>query len=302
MEILVVGSVALDSIKTPFGEVEGVLGGSSVYFSVASSYFVKTNLLAVVGEDFPEEYLNFLQNKNIDLTGLQRKRGKTFRWKGSYDLDLSKVETLETSLNVFEDFHPQIPLKYQDSKYIFLANIDPELQLKVLEQVENPALIVGDTMNFWIEKRFEKLKEMIKRLDILIINEAEAREFTKETNLIKALQKILSLGPKIVVVKQGSYGALMFNGSSFFSVPAYPLEAVLDPTGAGDSFAGGLLGHLARTGSLEDKEIRRAIIFGSVMASFAIEDFGLNRLKRVNYKEIEARFKEFKELTHFEDI
>jgi sugar/nucleoside kinase (ribokinase family) len=302
IDILVVGSVAFDSVETPFGKVEDVLGGSAIYFSVAASFFSKVGMVAVVGEDFPSLYLEFLKEKNIDIGGLKKVKGSTFRWKGKYGFDLNEALTLDTRLNVFQDFRPEIPERYRDAEYVFLANIDPELQLRVLDQVENPKLVALDTMNFWIEGKPDKLKEAVARVDIFVINEAEAREFMQEPNLVKAAKKILSLGPKTLIVKRGEYGALMFHGDSVFSAPAYPLEFIYDPTGAGDSFAGGFMGYLANTRNAEDGVIRQAMIFGSVMASFNVEDFSLNRMKYLTYPEIERRFREFKKLCTFEDI
>jgi len=302
IDILVVGSVAFDSVETPFGKVEDVLGGSAIYFSVAASFFSKVGMVAVVGEDFPSLYLEFLKEKNIDIGGLKKVKGSTFRWKGKYGFDLNEALTLDTRLNVFQDFRPEIPEGYRDAEYVFLANIDPELQLRVLDQVENPKLVALDTMNFWIERKPDKLKEAVARVDIFVINEAEAREFMQEPNLVKAAKKILSLGPKTLIVKRGEYGALMFHGDSVFSAPAYPLEFIYDPTGAGDSFAGGFMGYLANTRNAENGVIRQAMIFGSVMASFNVEDFSLNRMKYLTYPEIERRFREFKKLCTFEDI
>jgi len=255
-----------------------------------------------VGEDFPSLYLEFLKEKNIDIQGLKKLKGSTFRWKGKYGFDLNEALTLDTRLNVFQNFRPEIPERYRDAEYIFLANIDPELQLRVLDQVKNPKLVALDTMNFWIEGKPDKLKEAVSRVDIFVINEAEAREFVQEPNLVKAAKKILSLGPKTLILKRGEYGALMFHGDSVFAAPAYPLEFIYDPTGAGDSFAGGFMGYLANTRNADNGIIRQAIIFGSVMASFNVEDFSLNRMKYLTYPEIERRFREFKKLCTFEDI
>jgi len=302
MSILVVGSVAFDSVETPFGRVEGVLGGSATYFSTAASYFTDVGLVAVVGEDFPDEHMEFLKARGVDINGLQRLPGKTFRWSGRYDYNLNEAHTLDTQLNVFEGFRPRIPEGYKDAPYLFLANIDPELQWEVLEQVKTPRLVACDTMNFWIEGKPSALKRLLKRVDLFVINEAEARELAQEPNLVKASSIIMSYGPKTLIIKRGEYGALMFNGGSIFSAPAYPLEAIFDPTGAGDSFAGGLMGYLANTCNLSDNNIRQAIIFGSVMASFVVEDFSLNRLKNLTYEDIRERYREFKQLTHFEGI
>jgi sugar/nucleoside kinase (ribokinase family) len=302
VSILVVGSVAFDSVETPFGKADEVLGGSGTYFSTAASYFADINLVAVVGEDFPDSHLDFMKERGINIDGLQKVEGKTFRWKGRYEYDLNQAHTLETHLNVFESFDPVIPDSYRDAEYVFLANIDPELQLKVVEQVRNPKLVACDTMNFWIEGKPDALKRLLRKTDIFVINEGEAREFTGESNLIKASRKILDYGPTTLIVKRGEYGALMFSGQTIFSAPAYPLEDIFDPTGAGDSFAGGFMGYLANTENLNEDGIRQAIILGSVMASFNVEDFSLNRLKNLTNEEIKERYGEFKRLTHFESL
>ena len=302
MSILVVGSVAFDSVETPFGKADNVLGGSATYFSTAASYFSEVKLVAVVGEDFPDEHIDFLKSKGVDVDGLQKMQGKTFRWEGRYDYDLNEAHTLATHLNVFEKFQPEVPEAYMKSSYVFFANIDPDIQWNVLEQVKKPKFVACDTMNFWIEGKPEALKKLLSKVDLFVLNEGEAREFAKEPNLIKASKKILSYGPKTVIIKRGEYGALMFNGSAIFSAPAYPLESIFDPTGAGDSFAGGLMGYLANTDDTSESNIRQAIIFGSVMASFNVEDFSLNRLKTLTLKEIQERYRQFKQLTHFEDI
>jgi len=302
MKILVVGSVALDSIETPTGKVEEVLGGSAIYFSVAASFFADVNLVGVVGNEFPEEHIKFLKERKIDLKGLQKEEGKTFRWVGKYEHDFNNAYTLDTQLNVFNHFNPTIPDQYRRSELVFLANIDPELQLRVLNQVQQPQIIACDTMNFWIENKLSALKETIKLIDILIINEGEVKELAKETNLIKASRAILSLGPKTLIIKQGSYGAMMVKETSIFSAPAYPLENIVDPTGAGDTFAGGFMGYLANSGSFQEKELRKAIIFGSVMASFTVEQFSIDRLRSLTFPEIENRYGVFKKLTYFDDI
>ncbi len=300
MGILVVGSVAFDSVETPFGQVEEVLGGSGTFFSTSSSFFTDVKLVAVVGEDFPSGHLDFLRSRNIDLAGVQTAPGRTFRWKGRYGYDLNEAHTLDTQLNVFETFRPQLPPGYEDSEFVFLANIDPELQLEVLQQVRRPQLVACDTMNFWIEGKREALQQTLRFVDILLINEGEVRQLAGEANLIKAARAILALGPKTLVVKRGEYGVLMFTAHSIFSAPAYPLESVFDPTGAGDTFAGGFMGYLAATRDLSEKTMRKAIIFGSVMASFAVEDFSLNRLRGIAYSDIEERYRKFKVLTEFE--
>ncbi len=302
MSILVVGSVAFDSVKTPFGEADEVLGGSGTYFSTSASYFTGVKLVAVVGTDFPDEHIEKLESHDIDLEGLTKVEGKTFRWKGRYDFDLNQAHTLDTQLNVFSDFDPVLPDSYKKSPFVFLANIDPELQHKVLDQVEKPTLVACDTMNFWIEGKPDALRALLKRVDICVINEGEAREFAGEASLVKAANKILAEGPRCLIVKRGEYGALMFNGDSVFSAPAFPLEDIFDPTGAGDSFAGGLMGYLANTGDVSDANIRKAIIFGTVMASFNVEAFSLDRLGDLTLEVIRDRYAEVKRLTHFEDL
>ncbi|HEX9860865.1 MAG TPA: PfkB family carbohydrate kinase [Nitrospirota bacterium] len=302
MSLLVVGSVAFDSVKTPFGVAEDVLGGSATYFSTAASYFTDVKLVAVVGEDFPEKHVSFLKSRKIDVSGLQRSSGKTFRWKGEYGFDLNEAKTLETHLNVFEDFSPVVPESHREPDVLFLANIDPVLQREVLHQVKRPGLVACDTMNFWIGGKRDELVKTLAEVDILLINEGEARELAGEPNLVKAAAAIRGLGPKTLIVKRGEYGALMFGEDGVFSAPAFPLESVFDPTGAGDSFAGGFAGYLDNLKNFGPRQLRQAIIFGSVMASFNVEDFSLNRMKSLDYREIEARYKEFRSLTYFEDI
>jgi sugar/nucleoside kinase (ribokinase family) len=302
MSLLVVGSVAFDSVKTPFGEVDEVLGGSATYFSTAASYFTDVAVVAVVGDDFPDKHLKFLKSRSIDIEGIEKKEGKTFRWKGEYGYELNEAQTLDTQLNVFQSFKPNLPESYKEKKIVFLANIDPDLQRDVLEQVNNPSLIACDTMNFWIGGKRESLLKTLSLVDILLINDGEARELSNEPNLVKAARKIHSYGPKTLIIKRGEYGALMFKDNKIFSAPAYPLETIFDPTGAGDSFAGGFMGYLANTMNFDESNIRRAIIFGSVMASFNVESFSLDRLRSLDYEEVKNRFTEFKGLTHFEDL
>ena len=302
MDILVVGSVAFDTIETPFGHGDEVLGGSATYFSTAASFFTGVRLVAVVGEDFPEAHRNFLGARNIDLSGLQVAPGETFRWKGRYGYDLNEAQTLETRLNVFEGFRPQLPESFRDADVVFLANIDPELQLEVLNQVRRPRIVACDTMNFWIAGKREALVSTLRHVDILVINEGETRQLANEPNLVKAARAILALGPRTLVVKRGEYGVLVFGEHSIFSIPAYPLEEVFDPTGAGDTFAGGFLGYLAATGNFSDAAFRKATVFGSVMASFAVEDFSLDRLRSLAWPEIEERFRRFQALTTFEGL
>lgn len=302
MSLLVVGTVALDSVKTPFGDVENALGGSATYFSTSASYFTDVRLVAVVGEDFPKEHIQFLKSKNIDTRGLEIQKGNTFRWKGEYGYDLNEAKTLATDLNVLATFKPDLAEEYRLSDAVFLANVDPEIQLDVLRQVKRPKFVACDTMNYWISSKPEALKRTLREVDLLTINEAEIRQLAGEASLVKAARSVQAMGPKAVVVKQGGYGALLFNGRSVFSAPAYPLETVFDPTGAGDTFAGGFMGYLASTMNFTEESMRKAVIFGSVMASLNVESFSLDRLRSLDYREIEERYREFKKLTHFEDI
>ena len=302
MSILVIGSVALDSITTPFGQVEDILGGSASYFSTSASFFTDVNLLAVIGDDFPQEHVDFLHARKINLDGLMRVPGKTFRWRGRYEYDLNEAHTLDTQLNVFETFKPQLPEAYRQAEYVFLANIDPDIQREALSQVSSPKLVACDTMNFWIDGKRDALLRTLGLVDILMINEAEVRQLAEEPNLVKAAAIIRSFGPKTLVIKRGEYGVLMFGEGSVFSAPAYPLEEVFDPTGAGDTFAGGFFGYLAATRNLTEANLRKAIIFGTVMASFTVEKFSLDRLKEIDYQEISDRFKKMKLLTEFADL
>lgn len=299
MEILVIGSVALDSVQTPFGKKEEVLGGSATYFAYSASFFTKVKLVATIGEDFPPTYLKVLKARPICLEGLQRLRGKTFRWKGNYEYDLNCAHTIATQLNVFAGFDPVLPEEYKRTECVFLANIDPEIQHKVLRQVTSPKLVALDTMNCWIENKRQQLLKVLKQIDIFILNDAEARQLSNQSNLVRAASKILKLGPKIVIIKKGEHGSILASDSLFFVAPAYPLETIYDPTGAGDVFAGGFLGHLARSRSINQRTLRQAIIFGTVMASFNVESFSLNRLRRLKFGQIEQRYREFRKLTHF---
>ena len=302
MSILVVGSVAFDSVSTPFGKADEALGGSATYFSTSASFFTDVRLVAVVGYDFPDEHIKALSGRGIDVAGLKKVPGKTFRWKGRYDYDLNQAHTLETHLNVFSSFDPILPEAYRETPFVFLANIDPELQISVLDQVKKPQFVACDTMNFWIEGKPDALKRLLKRVDLVVINEAEAREFAGASSLVKAARIIQGYGPKTLIIKRGEYGAMMFNEGEVFHAPAYPLEEIFDPTGAGDTFAGGLMGHIAATNDLSEHNMRRAIVFGSVMASFNVEAFSLERLNTLTKKEIRSRFSEFKRLTHFEEM
>ncbi len=301
MSLVVVGSVAFDSVKTPFGEVDEVLGGSGTYFSTAASYFTDVALVAVVGTDFPDKHLTFLKSRNIDIEGIEKQEGRTFRWKGEYGFELNEARTLDTQLNVFETFRPRLPEAYKDRKVVFLANIDPDLQRDVLGQVEKPDLVACDTMNFWISGKKDSLLKTLKLVDILLINDGEARELSGEPNLVKAAKVIHSFGPETLIIKRGEYGALMFRDGKIFAAPAYPLESVFDPTGAGDCFAGGFMGYLSSTMNFEEANVRKAIIFGSVMASFNVEAFSLDKIKSLDYREIQSRYQEFRRLTHFDE-
>ena len=300
--ILVVGSVAFDSVKTPFGEAANVLGGSATYFSVSASYFSPVKMVSVIGKDFTEDHQTIFKRHNIDTAGLIQTTGETFRWKGRYGFELNEAETLDTQLNVLETFEPQIPENYKNCDYVFLGNIDPVLQVKVLDQIENPKLVACDTMNFWIDAKLDDLKKTLQRIDILVINDGEARMLAGEANLVQAANRILAMGPKRLIIKRGEYGVLMFNGDSIFGAPAYPLEEVFDPTGAGDTFAGGLMGHLARADDVKDSTLRQAIIFGSVMASFNVEAFSLGKLSALTKTDIDTRFEQFRKLTQFESL
>jgi len=302
MSILVVGSVAFDTISTPFGRAEEVLGGSAIHFAAAASFFADVRLVAVVGEDFPQDLLAFLRDRSVDLCGLQRVSGKTFRWAGEYGHNLNEAHTLDTQLNVFADFVPTIPEEYRDSEVVFLANIDPDLQRDVLAQVRRPRFVAADTMNFWITGKPESLRQTLRLVDTLLINDAETRQLANEANLVQAARRILQWGPRALVIKRGEFGALLINDGGWFAAPALPLEVVRDPTGAGDSFAGGFVGYLARTMQFEDTSVRKAMIMGSVMASFNVEAFSLDRLRTLTYKEIETRYRMFKRLAHFEDL
>ena len=300
-ELLVVGSVALDSVATPFGAVREALGGSATFFSYSASFFTGVRLLATVGEDFPHEHLDLLKDRGVNIASLQISQGRTFRWSGEYGYDLNEARTLDTQLNVFADFKPILTEEVRRVPYLFLANIDPVLQLDVLHQMaERPRLVALDTMNFWIRGKRDDLLRVLAEVDVVTINDGEARELAGEPNLVRATRAIAAMGPKTVVVKRGEYGALMFSGNTFFMVPAYPLESVYDPTGAGDTFAGGFVGYLASMDRVDAATMRRAVVYGSVMASFAVEDFSLNRLTRLTRDEIGQRYVAFGDLTRVE--
>lgn len=302
MSILVVGTVAFDNIKTPFGTAERCLGGSATYFSVAASFFTAVDLIAVIGDDFTEKDLAIFRGRNINLDGLERVEGaKTFFWSGEYGYDLNVAKTRDTQLNVFADFSPKLNSEQKNADVLFLANIHPELQMDVLSQTKRPRLVALDTMNLWIDTKRAELERAFSKVDLVIINEAEVRMFTREANLVKGARQILALGPKTMVIKRGEYGVLMVTRDAIFAAPAYPLETVFDPTGAGDTFAGGFLGYLASRREIHDREMRRAIIFGSVLASFTVEKFSLDRLREVSLRDIQERYQAFRELTHFDD-
>ena len=298
--VLVVGSIALDSVETPFGRADDVLGGSGTFFSSAASHFAPVQLVGVVGDDYPLEKLEILAGRNVDLSGVERATGSSFRWRGRYRHDLNSAETLETHLGVFSHFRPKIPEQFRRAPFVFLANIDPRLQLQVLDQVEKPRLVACDTMNFWIESRRPELVELLGRVDLITVNDGEARQLTGLTNLVQAARWILDKGPKHVLIKKGEHGAFMFTNDSVFFAPAYPLASVFDPTGAGDSFAGGFIGYLASTGDLSDRAMRRAVVVGSAMGSFAVEQFSNTRLLEISRADINARVQEFRQLVAFD--
>lgn len=300
--VLTVGSVAFDSIKTPAGEVSRVVGGAATYFSLAAACFAPVRLVAVVGDDFGPRQQAIFDGRPIDLSGLQRVAGETFRWRGEYHDDLNRRDTIYTELNVFDAFRPRIPAAFRDSPIVFLANIHPSLQLEVLEQVDSPGLVALDTMNFWIEGTPDALRSVLERVDVLIINDEEARLLSGERNLVRAARAIRALGPARVVIKRGEHGVLMNAGERFFAAPALPLEEVRDPTGAGDTFAGGFMGYLAAAGGMSEGVVSQAVVAGSTMASFAVEAFGVDRLLRLDTAEVAARFELFRQLTQFEPL
>jgi len=303
MSLLVVGSVAFDEVETPFGKCDKMLGGSGSHFSISASYFTDVRLVAVVGGDFGPEEQKVFDDHGIDTSDLERiPEGRTFRWRGRYEYDLNVAHTLDTQLNVFADFKPKLSESARQSRLVFLGNIQPDLQREVREQVPNAELVALDTMNLWIDITREALQRTIEVVDVMIINDAEARQLTGIPNLLKAAHKILSWGPKALVVKRGEYGAALVTRDSYFAIPAFPLESVFDPTGAGDTFAGGFMGYLSSQEKLDEAAMRRAMIFGSVMASFNVEEFGTERIRRLTHTEINQRFRAFKLMTHFEEI
>jgi sugar/nucleoside kinase (ribokinase family) len=301
MDLVVVGSVAYDSLETPSGKRDRILGGSASYFSIASSFFTRLGLVAVIGEDFDEQYIRLLEKFSVDLSGLEKKPGKTFHWKGKYE-DLNQAITLQTDLNVFEFFKPNLPEKYRKAKTLFLANIDPELQMDVVKQVENPRFVACDTMNFWINVKRDELLRTLKSVDLLFINDAEAAQLSDIQNIFTAGKWILDNGPKAVVIKRGEYGSVLMQGKKIFIFPAFPLEEVVDPTGAGDSFAGGFMGYLHATGDYSFDNMKTALAMGTVMASFTVQDFSVGRLAALSYAEVENQYNKLMDYTGLKRI
>ena len=302
MSILVVGSVALDTVHTPFGDVTDTVGGSAVHFAAAASLFAPVQVVAVVGDDYPHHELDFLVGRGVDLSGIEARPGESFRWAGRYGYDLSSRETLETRLGVFADFHPRIPEAFVKPDLLFLGNIDPILQLEVLERVGGTRLVACDSMNYWISGRRQELLALLARVDVLFANDEEVRQLANESNLVTATRWVQARGPRRVVVKKAEHGAVLFDGEQIFFVPGYPLEDLRDPTGAGDSFAGGFLGYLHGIGDLTPGAFRRAAVFGTALGSFAVEDFGVGRLARLNREDIALRVRELREMTQFEEL
>ncbi|MCF7803348.1 MAG: sugar kinase [Candidatus Marinimicrobia bacterium] len=299
MSVLVVGSVALDTVETPKERREELLGGSATHFSVAASKFGEVQLVGVVGEDFPESGIELFQQNDIDITGLQKVAGKTFRWSGRYMDDMNQRETLSTDLNVFESFSPKIPDAYSSAKYLFLANIHPALQLDVLSQVENPKLVATDTMELWIDTAREDLQEVIEQSDMLVINDQEVQMLTGAPSLFTGSKALLDMGPEFVVAKKGEHGAMVIGEDLVFMVPGYPLADVVDPTGAGDSFAGGVMGYLAQVDDISQENLRKAVVYGSVLASYNVEDFSVEKLRHLSSGDIDERYTQFREITSF---
>jgi sugar/nucleoside kinase (ribokinase family) len=300
VSLLVVGSIALDSVATPFGETADAPGGSAVFFSAAGAILHPVQMVGVVGTDYPLSVLKALEARGVDTSGVEQVAGESFRWRARYSYDLSSRETLETRLGVFAQFRPKLPEKFRDARYLFLGNINPELQLSVLDQVTHPALVACDTMNYWIQSQRDLLLELLLRIDILMVNDSEARELSGDWNVYRAAQWVLAHGPRMAVIKQGEHGALLVDRTSTFKVPAYPLQEVFDPTGAGDAFAGGFMAYLASTNDLSSPNLRRAMVYGATMGSFAVEAFGFQGLENVTPADVRARVRAFKELVHFE--
>jgi len=302
MSVLISGTVALDSVETPFGKKENILGGSAVHAAVSASFFTPTSILSIVGEDFPKEHLDFLEARKIDTSGIKKIKGQTFRWSGYYEYDMNQAHTRDTKLNVLTQFSPELGDDQKQADHVFLANLDPAIQLKIISELDRPKLVAADTMDYWIKGQREKLHEVIRKVDFILMNESEIRMFMETPNLPLAAKRLLEMGTRAVIIKQGEHGALLFTQNFHFSAPSYPQEAFRDPTGAGDSFAGGFIGYLARTGDLSDGNLRRAVIMGSVMASFNIEDFSLDRMRRLKIREIMERFEEFRKFSEFEAL
>lgn len=300
MSLLVVGSIALDTVETPFGRAEDALGGSATFFAAAASSFCPVQVVGVIGDDFPANALTFLTERDVDLAGVETAAGESFRWSGVYNFDLSSRDTLETRLGVFASFAPRIPEEFRTSQWVFLGNIDPRLQIDVLEQIHRPRFVACDTMNFWIEGSRESLLELLARVDLLLVNDAEARQLSGDFNLARAARWIQAHGPRYVIIKKGEHGAILFTPGGAFFAPGYPLEEVFDPTGAGDAFAGGLMGYLAQVERIDDAELRRAVMYGSAMGSFAVERFSVERFRDLTVSEIEDRVRQFLEMTSFQ--
>lgn len=297
-KVLITGTVALDTIETPFGRVEKALGGSATYAGFAASFFAEPALISVIGRDFPKDYIESMKKRKISLDGLKIK-DKTFHWEGFYEYDMNEAKTRKTELNALEHFKPEVPEKYKGIDYVFLANIDPEHQLSVLKQMDKPDFVVLDTMNFWINNKRDSLLKAVKEADVLLLNDGEARQLFSTANLVKAANHALKMGPKAVIIKKGEHGALLFTKNKHFSAPGYPLENIKDPTGCGDCFGGAFIGYLAKTRDLSEKNFRKAIVYGSVVASHNAEDFGLNKLKRLTMDDIKRRYREFKDIREF---
>lgn len=300
MSVLVVGSVALDTIETPFGSADDTVGGSATFFSAAASLFCPVQLVGVVGDDYPIDDLRFLEQRGVDLSGVERQNGESFRWSGVYSYDLNSRETRETRLGVFAEFQPKLPESFRDAEWVFLGNIDPELQLDVLEQVRAPRLVACDTMNFWIDGKRDALLALLERVNLLMVNDSEARELSGDHNLVRAARWIQDRGPDMVVVKKGEHGAILFTRDLVFYAPGFPLEDIFDPTGAGDAFAGGFVGYLARAGALDGEHLRRAMIYGSALGSFSVERMGVERLIDLTSQEVHERVRAFHAMTNFE--
>lgn len=300
MTLLVVGSIALDSVETPFGATADALGGSAVFFSHAASILHPVQMVGVVGDDYPFHTLEALAKQGVDLRGVERRKGESFRWKGKYSYDLQNRETLETRLGVFAEFQPEIPDAFRDARFVFLGNIDPVQQLRVLDQIQEPTLVACDTMNYWIHGKRRLLLQLLERINVLLVNDSEVRELSGDWNVYRAAKWILQRGPEMVVVKQGVYGAVLMQNDHVFYIPAYPLDEVYDPTGAGDSFAGGFMAHLARTDDLSVRNVRQAMVYGAAMGSFAVERFSVRRFEEIGLAEVTARVKEFADLVRFD--